>query len=166
MSLQPHHMRIEEAMPTDEDPSMYNSNNNPYNNRPSQSQSSYPPYIPQQQQQPQGMDYHMQQPAPPMQDEEEESRIRERTEARERAQAAQAAAKGGAGQPMRIRNDYVPRAQARRQNMAMAICPNCNQQIPHDEIEQHMRSKSIPNFFLFAPLSLLHYLNPVLTLYP
>src|SRR5438105_4720114 len=71
---------------------------------------------------------------------EEEGRSRERAEERERAQQAQAAAKGATG-PMRIRNDYVPRAQAKRQNVAMALCPNCKQQIPYDELEQHMRSK-------------------------
>jgi hypothetical protein len=29
-------------------------------------------------------------------------------------------------QPIRIRSDYVPRAQARRQQPQMAICPYCN----------------------------------------
>ncbi|MCJ1370265.1 SF3a splicing factor complex subunit [Loxospora ochrophaea] len=140
MSLQPHNMRIEEAMPTDED-------------------SYYNPYA---QQQPPPQQYAMQPPptplsypssstpqppssyhpfsAPPGLDDDEESRaISERTEARERAQAAQAAAKGTSAQPMRIRNDYVPRAQAKRQNAATAICPNCKQQIPMDELDHHMR---------------------------
>ncbi|KZZ86669.1 pre-mRNA splicing factor [Ascosphaera apis ARSEF 7405] len=50
----------------------------------------------------------------------------------------------GQGQPpMRIRSDYVPRAQIRRQQAAqskpMTICPNCRQSIPTDEIEHHMR---------------------------
>lgn len=42
---------------------------------------------------------------------------------------------------MRIRSDYVPRAQARRQQGAgaTALCPNCKQQIPVAELEQHMR---------------------------
>ncbi|KAI9819188.1 MAG: SF3a splicing factor complex subunit [Pycnora praestabilis] len=128
MSLQPHNMRIEEAMPTDDDS---------YYNLYSQQQDQTPPVsiYGHQQQDGSPMDYQMQAPA---QEDEEEQRIRERTEARERAQQAQAAAKGGAG-PMRIRNDYVPRAQAKRQNVAMALCPNCNQQIPYDELEQHMR---------------------------
>jgi splicing factor 3A subunit 1 len=44
------------------------------------------------------------------------------------------------GQPaMRIRQDYVPRAQARRQASAMALCPNCHQQIPVAELDHHMR---------------------------
>ncbi|EEP75637.1 conserved hypothetical protein [Uncinocarpus reesii 1704] len=44
--------------------------------------------------------------------------------------------------PMRIRSDYVPRAQAKRLNTATvptSICPNCKQQIPIAEMEQHMR---------------------------
>lgn len=45
--------------------------------------------------------------------------------------------------PMRIRSDYVPRAQAKRLNTAASvptsICPNCKQQIPIAEMEQHMR---------------------------
>ena len=148
MSLQPHNMRIEEAFPTDEDSSYY--------------QDSY------QQQQPPAPQYPMHAPPPPaastptnqmpyapppafpsapgagpMQGDDDDARaIAERIQARERAQAAQAAAKGGPGQPMRIRNDYVPRAQAKRQNVAMALCPNCNQQIPFDELDQHMRSTS------------------------
>ena len=68
--------------------------------------------------------------------------IAERREAAERAQAAQAAAKGAPGQPMRIRNDYVPRAQAKRQSQAMGICPNCKQQVPVDEMSEHMKSEN------------------------
>jgi len=73
----------------------------------------------------QAMDYTQAPPPKSSQDDDDLRAIAERTEARERAQAAQAAAKGGAGQPMRIRNDYVPRAQAKRQNATMALCPNC-----------------------------------------
>ena len=42
---------------------------------------------------------------------------------------------------MRIRSDYVPRAQARRQQAsgATALCPNCHQQIPVAELDHHMR---------------------------
>jgi len=40
---------------------------------------------------------------------------------------------------MRIRQDYVPRAQARRQQGATAICPNCHQQIPVAELDEHVR---------------------------
>ncbi|KAI9813504.1 MAG: SF3a splicing factor complex subunit [Thelocarpon impressellum] len=141
MSLRPHNMRIEEAMPEEE--------------------TYYNPYAPQQ-------PVHVPGPAPgapaglaaPVggahqaggavdvrmqggQDEEDEETqgIRERTEARARAQQAQAEAKGGVA-PMKIRNDYVPRAAAQaasRRGVQMALCPNCKQQIPFDELEQHMR---------------------------
>ena len=138
MSLQPHDRRIEEAMPTGEDYSLF------YNQQ--QSYSMPPPPAPTTfnntyDSQPQAMDYQMaSQRSSIAQEDEEERAIAERTEARERAQAAQAAAKGSAGQPMRIRNDYVPRAQAKRQNVATALCPNCKQQIPYEELASHMRS--------------------------
>lgn len=133
MSLNP--LRIEEAMPTDEAEPVY------YNAYPMQPvgptpQPQYTP-IPAEQQP-------FQPPTVPTPisaaNEEEERRIRERAEARDQASAAQAAAKG---QPpsMRIRSDYVPRAQSRRQQNAAvtALCPNCHQQIPVAELDQHMR---------------------------
>jgi splicing factor 3A subunit 1 len=44
------------------------------------------------------------------------------------------------GQPaMRIRQDYVPRAQQRAQRAATALCPNCGQQIPLAELDNHLR---------------------------
>ena len=141
MSLQPHDRRIEEAMPTDEDYSLF------YNQQqPTQQHQSYAmpqaPSTPYEDHPPQFMDYQKAQPnSMSAQADDEERAIAERTQAREAAQAAQAAAKGGAGQPMRIRNDYVPRAQAKIQNVAMALCPNCNQQIPYDELDHHMKGK-------------------------
>jgi len=39
----------------------------------------------------------------------------------------------------------VPRAQAKRQNVATALCPNCKQQIAYEELDQHMRSLSPPH---------------------
>ena len=143
MSLQPHDRRIEEAMPTDEDYSLFYNQQQPAH----QQQQSYamppPAFNPYDPQQPQPMDYQVSQPA--AQADDEQRAIEERTQARKAAQAAQEAAKGGVGQPMRIRNDYVPRAQAKRQNVAMALCPNCNQQIPYDELEHHMRGKPNPS---------------------
>ena len=138
MSLHPDR-RIEEAMPTDEDYSLY------YNQQPP-SQQFYPTPTPQynyqENQQPRTMDTESMQPPASAQATDEERAIAERRQARDAAQAAQAAAKEGAGQPMRIRNDYVPRAQAKRQNAQMALCPNCKQQIPYDELDHHMKSKS------------------------
>lgn len=142
MSLQPHNMRIEEAMPTEED--LYYNAYGP----PQQQQQQYdmqPPALPHNSYESQpahgAMNYSQPSPSLPSGDDEEACAIAERTEARERAQAAQAAAKGSAGQPMRIRNDYVPRAQANRQRAATALCPNCKQQILVDEMEQHMKSE-------------------------
>lgn len=148
MSLQPHDRRIEEAMPTDEDYGpFYNQQQQP------QQQQSYdmppPAYNPYEAHQPQTMDYEMTQPNVVFaQADDEERAIAERTQAREAAQAAQAAAKGGTNQPMRIRNDYVPRAQAKRQNVAMALCPNCKQQIPYDELDHHMKGTLYPHVLL------------------
>ena len=142
MSLQSHDRRIEEAMPTDEDYGLfYNQQQQP------QQQQSYampPPSFNSWEAQPaQDIDHHVPRTNPTSgRTDEEERAIAERTQAREAAQAAQTAAKGGAGQPMRIRNDYVPRAQAKRQNVAMALCPNCKQQIPYEELDHHMKSKS------------------------
>ncbi|KAL8641393.1 MAG: hypothetical protein Q9228_001782 [Teloschistes exilis] len=133
MSLQPYDRRIEEAMPTDEDYSLFYSQQQQM--PPTSAAPAYPTY-----ENPQTMDY---QPSPQSSTNAHETQanqaIAARSEARERSQAAQIAAKGGAGPPMRIRNDYVPRAQAKRQNVPMAMCPNCSQQIPYDELEQHMR---------------------------
>ncbi|KAF2104392.1 hypothetical protein NA57DRAFT_62953 [Rhizodiscina lignyota] len=110
-SLAPSSMRIEEAMPSDE---MYA----PPAYSPQPPPTAAPAFLPP----PPQAGYQM-----PPQNEEEEARIRE----------PHAAAKGP-GQ-MRIRNDYVPRAQAKKQNVGMALCPNCHQQIPYDELDNHMR---------------------------
>lgn len=86
------------------------------------------------------------------QEEEENQKIQEREQARARAQQAHTEAKGGAA-PMKIRENYVPRAAARAANKLggqMALCPNCKQQIPLNELEEHMRSKlrtTSQNFF-------------------
>ena len=144
MSLQPHNMRIEEAVPTDEDP-FYAAPAPPVQMLPPQM-----PYLPSPQATPvQQLGYGA---PPPMPDEDDEA-IRERAEARERAQQAQAAARAGPG-PMRIRNDYVPRAQAKRKNQQMATCPNCKQPVPVDEMEEHIRSEFTFSSFPFRDLLL------------
>ena len=76
------------------------------------------------------------------QDEEEAQRIREREEAQARRSQAQADATGGRG-AVKIRENYVPRAATRgggRGSQQMAVCPNCKQQVPLNELEEHMRS--------------------------
>ena len=140
MSLQPYDRRIEEAMPSAEDYSLFYGQQR----QPEQTSYAMPPpsynFIEQQQQQPQTMDYQPNAPLPfSAQNNEEERAIAERSRAREQAQAAQAAAKGGAGQPMRIREDYIPRAQAKRQSAQTAICPNCKQPVALDELDHHMK---------------------------
>ncbi|KAL5331019.1 hypothetical protein ACEPPN_000546 [Leptodophora sp. 'Broadleaf-Isolate-01'] len=130
MSVSSHNMRIEEAMPEDTD--YYNA----YPQQPQQPQQMTPPPVPQPAYQPQSQDTQMRNSE---EEDEEEQRIRERTEARQRAQQAQAEAKGGAA-PMKIKENYVPRAAARAANKQnMVLCPNCRTQMPANELEEHMR---------------------------
>jgi splicing factor 3A subunit 1 len=138
MSVSSHNMRIEEAMPED---------NDYYNNYPQQPQAMQmaPPPVPQPAYQPQYQDTRMQNTD---EEEEEEQRIRERTEARQRAQQAQAEARG-APPPMKIKENYVPRAAARAANRQnMVLCPNCRQQMPAAELEEHMRSKFLSVYLI------------------
>jgi splicing factor 3A subunit 1 len=123
--------RIEEALPTDLDAPTY------YNAYPVQPQP-----VPMHPPQPSVSPYQAGPYPPPGQytNPEEEQRIRERMQARDQAAAVQAAAQAVPGQqPMRIRSDYVPRAQARRQQAQMAICPYCNQKVPSAELDEHIR---------------------------
>lgn len=132
MSMNNHNMRIEEAMPDEMD---Y------YGAYPQQQQHQMaPPPVPAYQPQPSYQDTRMQNTE---EEDEEEQRIRERTEARQRAQQAQAEAKGVGAAPMRIKENYVPRAAARAANRQnMVVCPNCRLQMPANELEEHMRSTS------------------------
>ncbi|KAJ5548755.1 hypothetical protein N7513_005989 [Penicillium frequentans] len=126
MSLNP--LRIEEAMPTDLDAPTY------YNASPAQPQPGFAPQpsvspYPAQFQTPYpqpAVDYNAQYPRPlPIQAQQARPEV---------------PAPAVPGQPpMRIRQDYVPRAQARRQQGATAICPNCHQQIPVAELDEHVR---------------------------
>lgn len=68
--------------------------------------------------------------------EEEQARRQAENEQRARAQAAAKAAPG------RIVTDYVPRVASKKANVQMAVCPNCKQQIPSNEMDEHIRSKS------------------------
>ncbi|KAI0130569.1 Pre-mRNA splicing factor PRP21 like protein-domain-containing protein [Xylariales sp. AK1849] len=142
-------LRIEEGFPSEEDsafngyaaPAQSNYNLPHHPAYPAQPMAGVQ-YQPQQMPAPQPA-YQMAPPPRPngMQEDEESQRIREREEARARMQQAQAEAKGGAA-PMKIRENYVPRAAARaasKQSAQLALCPNCKQQIPLNELEQHMR---------------------------
>ncbi|KAK3372397.1 Surp module [Podospora didyma] len=74
-------------------------------------------------------------------EEEELQRIQEREQERIRKHEAQAQARGGMA-PMKIKENYVPRAAQRaaaKSVLQTALCPNCKQQIPLNEMEEHMR---------------------------
>jgi len=125
--------RIDEAMPDD----------TPYYNASQQPAMSMPSYAPMA---PPGQSGYGPIPPPPgdyrtdaQRHEEEEARSRQAE--RDRAAQAQAAARG-APSSMRIRTDYVPRG--KKANVATVMCPNCKQSFPSDEIEEHIRSKSMP----------------------
>lgn len=86
--------------------------------------------------------------APPPQDysymaaqrqrEDEQARAQAEADARARQQAATR------GAPGRIVTDYVPRA-AKKANVATVVCPNCKQNIPAAEIDEHIRSRPPPS---------------------
>jgi splicing factor 3A subunit 1 len=150
MSLQPHNMRIEEAMPGDDTYGSYEATTQQVQHIPQPIQPVYAPQLPRVVPQPD---------IPVASNTEEEDAIRERKLARESAQRAQAealaAAKGGAA-PMKIRSDYVPRAALNAQNRRsdqMAVCPNCKQKIPYNELDEHMRSKLFHDLYLFFNLA-------------
>ncbi|KAK3331108.1 Pre-mRNA splicing factor PRP21 like protein-domain-containing protein [Apodospora peruviana] len=139
MSINPN-LRIEEAFPF-EDTS--------YNAYPPQTYGTQAPPV--QPAQP-AQQYHTNTPPPPTygasappgsrrsaEEEEELQRIQEREQARARMHQAQAEARGGTA-PIKIKENYVPRAAQRAANKTqMALCPNCKQQIPINELDDHMR---------------------------
>ncbi|KAI5295507.1 SF3a splicing factor complex subunit [Ascosphaera acerosa] len=133
MSLAPANRRIEEALPTEDESTNY------YNAYPvahPQPQQTSPEHIP-------GPAVASPQPASPMPPHSPATPLPVPTApAAPPAQPAPIPVPAQAP-PMRIRSDYVPRAQIRRQQAAaskpMTICPNCHQSIPTEEIEHHMR---------------------------
>ncbi|KAL2161124.1 hypothetical protein VTH06DRAFT_8343 [Thermothelomyces fergusii] len=73
--------------------------------------------------------------------EEEARKAQEKEQERTRVQQAQAEARGGPA-PMKIKENYVPRAAQRAASKfgtQTAMCPNCKQQIPLNEMDDHMR---------------------------
>ena len=129
MSLNP--LRIEEAMPTDLDAPVYY---NPYSAQPETAAPPPPAPYPVQTSGPYPSPAAVDQPIqyPNMVQAEQQHRIEP---------PVQPGPSVPGQPPMRIRSDYVPRAQARRQQAAgaTALCPNCHQQIPVAELDQHMR---------------------------
>ncbi|KAJ7109166.1 Pre-mRNA splicing factor PRP21 like protein-domain-containing protein [Mycena epipterygia] len=62
----------------------------------------------------------------------------EREKEIERAKALQASSVNTAG-PMKIRTNYVPKLGAKNTKAAMTTCSICHQQVPVDELDEHMR---------------------------
>lgn len=140
MSLYPISLRIEEAMPTS-DPEPIET---PYHQhqRQQRQQAAH--------EEEDGMDMEM---------EGSDDEDRERQKEQDRKRQAQEAAKQGLGQgQMKIRSDYVPRALAKRQQGQLGMCPNCQQSIPLDEMEDHMRSMRTPTYS-FLPSGFLRTVN-------
>ncbi|EFR02554.1 splicing factor 3 subunit 1 [Nannizzia gypsea CBS 118893] len=155
MSLQPHDRRIEEAMPTEDDSTTY------YNaTTDTVHQPSLPILQPQRPISTGPIQPPAQSPSPfpstavtsaslspaPMpataSPTPSAAAIPDQLPARDRMRAAPSPSPLPGQPPMRIRSDYVPRAQAKHlsnANQPTSICPNCRQQIPIAEMEQHMR---------------------------
>ncbi|KAF9066881.1 Pre-mRNA splicing factor PRP21 like protein-domain-containing protein [Rhodocollybia butyracea] len=75
-------------------------------------------------------------------DEDEQERVnreQEEQKAIERAKAIQASSVNAAAGPMKIRTDYVPKLGSKNARTAMTTCSICGQQIPVDELQEHMR---------------------------
>ncbi|KAK5113184.1 hypothetical protein LTR85_011002 [Meristemomyces frigidus] len=141
MSINPNR-RIEEAMPSFDDYGQFNAyaQQQQQTPQPAAPAVQMPPpqqqtYTPQAQSTPPAPSPYR--PPPPHDD--ENTRVAELRADRDRARAAQEAAR--AAPSVKIRSDYVPRAQAKRQAAGAntSICPNCSLAIPNDEIQNHMR---------------------------
>ncbi|KIW72767.1 hypothetical protein PV04_00942 [Phialophora macrospora] len=141
MSLARPDMRIEEAMPTD-DMNGYASND-PYANYPqnngyapapeaAQAYTAYTPspFPPQLSPAPGPVPVQSYSPAPPP-----------AVPSPHPPSTASPAPQLPGQPPMRIKQDYIPRAQARaaQSRVATALCPNCGQQIPVAELDAHLR---------------------------
>lgn len=70
---------------------------------------------------------------------DEDNRLNSLQADRARARAAQEAAKSQNAANIKIRSNYVPAAQARKQAQATSICAVCGKAIPNDEYAEHMR---------------------------
>jgi splicing factor 3A subunit 1 len=132
MSINPN-MRLEEGFPS------FNDQDQFYGQQ--QHQQQQYPQAPAAQMPPPAQPYYPTQPQqayqqPPADD--SFSRINTLQQDRDRARAAQEAARSTAA-PMKIRSDYVPRAQQKRQAANTSICPNCKQAIPNEEFANHLR---------------------------
>jgi splicing factor 3A subunit 1 len=125
--------RLEEALPDEQ--TYYNVNQQQY-------------AVPQPMQPAYGMAPPVQAPygayvPPPMDYKSPAERARDEEQARRQAEQDQRARAQAAtrGAPGRIVTDYVPRAAAKKANVQLAVCPNCKQSIPANEMDEHIRSK-------------------------
>ncbi|KAG8625358.1 hypothetical protein KVT40_007109 [Elsinoe batatas] len=137
-------MRLEEAFPTDD--FFFNNNGTPAPPPqaspapPHQSQMPQSPYTPYAPTPPQATPS----PAPyiPAQAQHGDStRLAELQADSDRAAAARAAATGSG--PMRIKDNYIPRAQALRKGANTSLCPICKQQIPNETFDEHLRIEQL-----------------------
>jgi splicing factor 3A subunit 1 len=128
--------RLEEALP--DQPAYYNVNQQYTVPQPMQPaypmappvQAPYAGYVPP------PMDYRS--PAERAREDEHARLAAERQAESDQRARAQAATRGAPG---RIVTDYVPRAAAKKSNIPTMVCPNCKQNIPANEIDEHIRSK-------------------------
>ena len=135
MSLQPHDRRIEEAMPTEDMTYQYQSPlpQAQYRPQPQHSPANFPPPPnlsppPQPTSGSPAAAQPFAQP-PPL----EHNRLASP------ASATNPHKQPGQNAPMNIRTDYVPRAARSKHAANTTICPRCNNTIPSDQIEEHMR---------------------------
>lgn len=140
MSLARPDMRIEEAMPTDDmNGYAYQGYHDPY----AQPQPQQPAWAPEPgpQMHPAYTPSQAQQPSPIAQPVPTYSPAPPSVQSPHPPASTSSPAPGSIpGQPpMRIKQDYIPRAQQRASRAATAICPNCGQQIPIAELDAHLR---------------------------
>ncbi|AAW40714.1 hypothetical protein CNBA0990 [Cryptococcus deneoformans B-3501A] len=72
-------------------------------------------------------------------EEEEEARLQRIKAEQEQARAREVQRAAMEQRGMKIKKDYVPRGIQRTNAVATAICPNCGQSIPENELTEHMR---------------------------
>ncbi|PNS17895.1 hypothetical protein CAC42_3854 [Sphaceloma murrayae] len=137
-------MRLEEAFPTDD--VFFNATAPPPAQPSPLPQQAQMPQAPQQPQMPYAPTPPHVTPSPgpyiPAQAQHgDSSRLAELQAESDRAAAARAAATGSG--PMRIKDNYIPRAQARRQNASTSLCPICKQQIDNSIFDEHLRIEQL-----------------------
>lgn len=132
MSLAPHNMRIEEAMPTDVDM--------PYHDPYQQQQQQYMPQQlahPSFPQPPQFAIHPAPSPAP--QAPTFTPPPQQQAPTRPPSTSHPSTTPNPTNPPMKIRSDYIPRAQRAAPTVATLICPNCKQPVPVAELDAHMK---------------------------